>query len=218
MHIRHLQLAAPDLAAQQQFYRDSLGFAAVAATPAAITVQTGAALLTFTEAPDAAAGRYHLAFAIPANQLDDAQRWLAARAPLLAAEDGASRFVFPDWDAESVYCYDPAGNIVEFIARRRLADPSGAPFAAASVRGISEIGLVADDVQQQAARLQAALDLPIFDGAGSETFTALGDDHGLCIVVRRGRRWFPTPHEALGHGPITLTVGRGGGERTIQLA
>jgi hypothetical protein len=41
------------------------------------------------------------------------------------------------------------------------------------------------------ARLQNELGLAVYDGQGSDTFTAVGDDDGLFIVVKRGRIWYP---------------------------
>ncbi len=49
---------------------------------------------------------------------------------------------FIDWHARSVYFFDPAGNIVELIARDDLNDVADGAFSSRQFRNISETGLV----------------------------------------------------------------------------
>lgn len=48
---------------------------------------------------------------------------------------------------------------MELIARHTLSNTSDAPFSAASVINVSEIGVVDDDVEAQVAKLQKALNV-----------------------------------------------------------
>lgn len=52
-----------------------------------------------------------------------------------------------------------------------------------------------------------------YGGPGSETFTAVGDEHGLFIVVKRGRIWFPDTGKGAGMAPLEVEVSTGGGAR-----
>lgn len=174
----------------------------LAAAPDSFTVQAGATRLTF-RADAARAATYHFAFNIPENKLPAAKSWLAGRADLLT-QDGADEFASQTWNAQQVYFFDPAGNILEFIARHNLPNAAAGPFGPRDILGISEIGLPADDVQATVALLTHDLGLSPFKDQ-SDTFAPIGDDHGLFIVVRRGRHWFPTTTAADLH-PLAVAV------------
>ena len=189
MHIDALELLAPDLAALHAFYADRFGLPADLAA-ARLTIQVGTTRLTFAQAPPGWTGRYHYAINIPANQFAAAQAWLAARVPLVAAADGTATFFSHDWNADICYYLDPAGNIGELIARHTLASASGAPFGPAGLLAVSEIGLAVPDVPATVSDLTARLGIAPY-GDTSDTFAPVGDEHGLFIVVRAGRIWFP---------------------------
>ena len=212
MQIQDLHLATPDLSLQHAFYAQTLGLPALQATPESVTFRVGASRLTFA----AAAGRpiYHFAFNIPENQFDAAVDWLRRRVPLIADSAGTDIFYSEGWNAHNVYFYDPGGNIVELIARHDLPGATDRPFDAASLLNISEIGIAADDVPAQVAAIQERVDAPPFRGPGSDTFTPLGDDEGLFIVVQRGRIWYPETGKPAEHVPITMVVHDGKGRAT----
>src|SRR5262249_32817478 len=50
----------------------------------------------------------------------------------------------------------------------------------------SEIGLIVDDVPATAQQLARVVGVEQYRG-GSEQFTALGDEYGLLLVMKRGR-------------------------------
>jgi catechol-2,3-dioxygenase len=133
---------------------------------------------------------FHFAFNIPENRLDDAKAWLEPRVRLLA-RDGTDTFNFEFWDAHAVYFNDPAGNVVELIARHRLASASDARFDGGSLLEVSELGLPTPDVAGTVEFLERELGVPVFSGDRT-TFAAVGDERGLFIVVPEGRPWFPT--------------------------
>ena len=189
MHIDALELFAPDLAALHNFYADRFGLPAELAD-ARLAIQVGATRLTFAQAPPGWTGRYHYAINIPANQFAAAQAWLAERVPLVVAADGIATFFSHDWNADICYYLDPAGNIGELIARHTLASASDAPFGPASLLAVSEIGLAVPNVPATVADLTARLGIATY-GNTNDTFAPLGDEHGLFIVVREGRIWFP---------------------------
>lgn len=125
--------------------------------------------------------------------------------PLLRDEGGFDEFDFSDWGgARAIYFADPEGNIVELIAR-----PVARPELA-----LAEVGLPVADVGAAVAALETELDLPHYDG-DRETFSAVGDDGGLLIVVSVGRGWFPVRTPA-GPAPLAITIA-GAGTQAIAI-
>jgi hypothetical protein len=125
-------------------------------------------------------------------------------------------FYSESWDAHNLYFRDPAGNIVELIARHTLGNADAGPFSGASILGISEIGVAADDVRELVAELIERTGAAEYHGPGSASFSPVGDESGLLIVVARGRIWFPetgVPAEPL---PVTVTTERAGRPTTLR--
>lgn len=206
MRILELQLVTTALPQQRDFYAGVFGFPALRAAPDTLVLQAGSSRLTFT-ATDSLAGVYHFAFNIPENQFSAAKQWISRHVPLIALSSGADEFYSESWDAHMLYFYDPAGNIVELIARHTLPQTSDAPFAGSSVLDISEIGVAAEDVPARVAEIHARTGAAEYHGPGRDTFTAVGDEHGLFIVVKRGRIWFPETGKPAEHLPVTVVTG-----------
>ncbi len=190
MKIAQLQLHSRDLTAQQVFYNQTLGLPAHRHANE-LRITAGATELIFVPAPSNETGVYHFAFNIPENQFADAKAWLSTRVPLHRAASGQDEFDFRDWNAHAIYAIDPDGNIIELIARHGLPNANDKPFAGTSLLNISEIGLVTPNVRAQVEQLITQYGLPIYDGAGSDAFTAVGDEYGLFIVVAENRLWYP---------------------------
>ena len=201
MKITLLSLLAADLPAQRHFYGHVLGLPVAAADdPGSIKVEVGYSELRFGLAPPGPRPFYHVAFSVPHNQLDAAREWVQARTPLLPLPEGGYVADFVNWNAHAFYFLDPAGNVLECIARHDLPNARAAPFSAAGLLGISEAGLVVADVPAAVREIGAATAAPVFHrGPVREDFAAVGDDEGLLIVVRQGRSWFPTSHPAAVH-------------------
>ena len=106
-------------------------------------------------------------------------------------KDGADQFHFETWNADAVYFFDPAGNVVELIARHNLRNASKKPFSGDSILCISEIAYPVEDVTLFCQHLKAELKLKLYSG-DEKNFAALGDEDGLVIVVPVGRHWYPT--------------------------
>ena len=139
---------------------------------------------------------YHFAINIPANKIEEAKAWLASRVELIWIEPYKSDIAdFVNWHAKSVYFYDPAGNIVELIARFDLDNKTGEPFSSSQFLSISEVGLVVkeDELDKTAENLIQQYGLSYFDKQPPlPQFKAIGDDEGLFIIVPDKRNWFPT--------------------------
>ncbi len=197
--IAELELvSAAPLPAMRAFYGDSLGLP-VEERPGELTVTAGSSRLTFRPAgpdqagPDQGGAFYHFAFNIPENKIAAARAWQIERTPLIAPWETLRDPRFPDdvvhfrhWDAHSVFFWDPAGNLLEHIARHTLDNAAEGPFTSADLLCASEIGLIVDDVATTAATLRETFGLADYREA-SEQFTAVGDEHGLLLVMRRGR-------------------------------
>ena len=102
---------------------------------------------------------------------------------------------FNRWHARSVYFTDPAGNIVELIARFDLKDNIPEHFSSSQIRNISEIGLVfkSEVFDETVIKLTQQFRLGYFSKQPPMPhFKAIGDDEGLFIIVPEQRNWYPT--------------------------
>ena len=136
----------------------------------------GATRLRFAGGPPVCS---HFAINVAPQRFEEAVSWARERAELV--EDDVP---FEAWRARSAYFFDPAGNIVELIARERA--PGDELFLE-----ISEVGLPVADVGVAVDWLESELGLPYFSG-NRRDFAAVGDDRGLFIVVPVGRPWLFT--------------------------
>jgi hypothetical protein len=144
---------------------------------------------------------YHFAINIPANKIEEAKAWLNdRRTDLLWIEQYKSDIAdFTGWHAKSVYFYDPAGNILELIARFDLDNKTDEPFSSKQFLSISEVGLVfkEGEFEKRTADLLQQYQLSHFAKQPPlRHFRAIGDDEGLFIVVPENRNWFPTDKPA----------------------
>jgi catechol-2,3-dioxygenase len=182
VRIREVVLPAPDPEALAAFYGGPGEGAAAAA-------RFGATRVRFAPGPAVCS---HFAVNVPPQRFGEAVEWARERAPL-HRED----VPFPDWRARSAYFFDPAGNVVELIARERA--PGEDLFLE-----VSEVGLPVEDVGVAVEWLETELGLPHFDG-DRRSFSAVGDDRGLLIVVPVGRPWLFTDQPAP-DAPLRLTI------------
>lgn len=145
---------------------------------------------------------YHFAFNIPSNKIDEACIWLQQKTELLWLEESKSFIAnFTNWNARSVYFFDPAGNIVEFISRFDLEDNVDEMFSPSQLRCVSEIGIVFPlaSFDEENKKLLSSYPLKYFNKQPPlEHFRAFGDDSGLFIVVPENRNWYPTIDTASG--------------------
>lgn len=216
MRLLSVTLGTVDLPALRRFYVEAMELAAIEDTPDALALRVGWTTLRFERA-DRAPATAHFAFNIPPDSMDRAMEWLGARAPLLS-EEGVTRFEFASWNAQAIYALDPAGNVIELIARRRLSDRLGdAAFGAESLLCVSEIGIVTGDPPDAGRALCEAFELSIFSAADAD-FTTVGDDEGLLIIVPPGRAWKPTADVMSIPTPTRITLEGGEGSAAGEWA
>ncbi len=207
MKITQLRLPACNLQAQQSFYGKRLGLV-THWVDRDLHIQVGVTTLVFTQAPSNTSAAHHFAFNIPENQFAEAKAWLQTRVPVHFDSAGHDEFHFQSWNAHAVYALDANGNIIELIARHDLPNASTIPFSGAGLLNISEIGWVTADVQRAVEQLTTQYELPIYDGAGSDVFTALGDPDGLLIVVAENRLWYPDTGIPAQASPLSVSIER----------
>lgn len=184
-----LTLYTDRLLAQKEFYSKTLSFPLVQTDQTSFSVQIGKTRLQFKASNQAEPT--HFAINIPSHGMLAAQSWLKMRVPILPFQ-GKEVVDFSNWNAEAIYFHDPAGNIVEFIARRNLAIASAPTFKSNQCTCISEVGIGTNNIEQIYQQLQSTLKLPIYDGS-FDRFCAIGHEDGLFIVVNyKKKKWFPS--------------------------
>ena len=142
-------------------------------------------------------GSYHFAINIPSDQLENARMFLRGFTELLPDPDTGSEVIdFTAWNAHAMYFRDPAGNIVELIARHSLRDKNPKGFGPECLRCISEIGTPTISVQSAFNTLHDSLGIARYSG-NFTTFCAAGDEIGLIILTELDRNWFPTDTPSL---------------------
>ncbi|MCZ6574658.1 MAG: hypothetical protein O7C98_16010 [Planctomycetota bacterium] len=207
----HLKLHTHRLDEQRAFYSKTLGLPVVAESKQSFTIEAGGTTLEFEQASDQAAPFYHFAFNIPENKLAKAKQWLIPRCPLLRDSwTGADELFFEAWNAHATYFHDPAGNIVEFIARHTLQNARGGAFGVEDILYASEIGLVGDQ-EQLGEQIMGALGVRRYHH--SPMF--VGDEHGLFVLAPVGRPWIPERVKAAAVFPAEVTVA-GHGRQSLE--
>lgn len=198
---RSLTLPTLHLEKMEQFYGETLGLAADR-SPDALVIQVGRTKLRFFESESAAT--FHFAIDVPEGQTRDAQEWLQERLETVSS-GGIELHRFESWDAHAVYFFDPAGNIVEFIGRHTLPNAPTMPFHSASLLAVSEVGIPVDDVSAAVEEIEGSLGWRPYRDPASD-FAAVGSEHGLLILARTGRTWFPTEDMAALPFPAVLEI------------
>jgi len=213
MQIHTVTLKTAQLLPLAHFYAEILGLPTILAPPF-LKVNVGTGLLIYEE-ETAFTGNYHLAFEVPNNLVDGAQAWLSKRVTLLPDQEGVTRFEPSGrWNVTNLYFDDPAGNILELVARHDRRTEQNGPFAAHHLLNVSEVGVVVSHVPDAVAQLEQQYGLFPFNGQ-SDTFTAVGGHDGMLIIVPAGRGWFPVQRPAV-IAPLRLSFSSTGqSEQTI---
>jgi catechol-2,3-dioxygenase len=201
MHFKSLELFTTDVSSMVHFYRDVLACPVIEQANG-FSHQAGTTTVQWRQ-DNAATHHYHIAFTIPWNKVAEAIEWTAAKTPLLEVAPNQYLADFSAWKAKAFYFQDPAGNLIEFIGREPLGLEDSKPFDGGSLASVSEMGIVTDDVPLACRQLTELWDVPVFTRQQPTTsFAAMGDDHGLFIVVQTERHWFPTKLPAV-QAPLT---------------
>ena len=191
MEIKLLTLQTNKLEMMKEFYTQHLGFSICGENQNGFQIQVGTSILEFTNEKVAGEPYYHFAFNIPANQFQEAKEWLKGKTTLLL-EDGEDEADFSFWPAHACYFEDPAGNIVELIARYNENLNSESPFTVNSILNISEIGLIVKDAPMVGEQFKA---INIFDSDNdpvtnsSLSFMQDNNNDVFIILTSIDRKW-----------------------------
>lgn len=200
----HLLATSPTLLAD--FYGNVLGFPILQNSEKEITIQIGNTELRFSQtAKYASPPTYHFAFNISKNKLEKAIKWANQRVEILS-KAGQQIFHFKRIRAHAFYFYDPAGNIVELMAKRDLDNEARGDFGVSDILYATEIGLVVDDVLETAKKWQMKFGWGVYM-PGSKDFIGIGDAYYSLIIVKKDRIWLPTLTHKAESFPVEAEVG-----------
>ncbi len=209
-------LTAAPFAKMKEYYHGLLGFPVLAEERAVITFGAGLTPITFVKAtPEQGRPFYHFAFNIPENKLLAARKWQLQRTGLIVTPPRQRDPKFPDdvrhfrnWNAHSVFFWDPADNLLEYIARHDLKNTASDPemFSTRDILYASEIGFIVDDQPATATTLNKHLGLQVYP-QGSSFWWAMGDELGLLLCIPR-RKWGTPPDKVKTFGvyPTQATI------------
>ena len=210
MILQEIRLQTNRLFPLYHFYKNVLELPVTDDSDTHFTIHTGLSKLIFEKTEDLLSyPAYHFAFNIPSNRILQAHDWLKERTELLWIEDYQNYIAdFSNWNAQSVYFFDPAGNIAELIARGDVNDIVNEPFSSGYIRNVSEIGLVfpESDFKRSIEQILKDHKLEYFSKQPPlEKFCAIGDDEGLFIVVPENRSWYPCKDRPAGRFPMQIS-------------
>ena len=179
-----------------QFYHRLIGFPVVRQYDHSITFQTGQSYLTFQKTQTSKElPFYHFAFNIPENKILKARDWQSKRSSVIKSPKHMIDKALPkdirhfrNWNAHSIFFWDSAGNLVEYIARHDLNNAQTGDFSSSDILYTSEIAFIVEDVNQAAEHFKSNLKLKQYR-QGSEQFRAMGDEMGLLLLMKKGRVW-----------------------------
>jgi hypothetical protein len=195
MLLKEIKLQTNHLPPLFHFYKEILNLP-VKYENGSITVTAGKSVLIFEETDADVDPFYHFAFNIPSNKFEEAFQWMKGKSDLLWLEGYRSYIAdFVNWNAKSFYFLDPAGNILELIARFDLNDTVDETFSSTHIRNISEIGLAfpVKSFDNDVNKLLKQYPLSYFDKQPPMPhFRAVGNDEGLFVIVPENRIWFST--------------------------
>jgi catechol 2,3-dioxygenase-like lactoylglutathione lyase family enzyme len=218
MQINRVILQTSALKELTAFYKTAMGLPVDSKNENETSIIIGGTELVFRQV-SAADPFCHFAINIPANKIEEAKGWLSGRVELIWMDDYKSDIAdFVNWHAKSVYFFDPAGNIVELIARFDLHNKTDELFSSAQFLSISEMGLVIkeDEFDKSVTNLLQQYQLSYFAKQPPlPRFRAIGDDEGLFIVVQENRNWYPTD-KASGIFPMEIQFENNGEKYTLN--
>jgi len=189
MNISRLVLYTSHLDAQIDFYKNTLGVEIISESKHSAKFKIGSTLLELIYEKDAKP--YHFAINIPSYKEHEALAWLKQRVEVLK-HNGEELIDFINWNAKSMYFYDPDKNIVELIARKNLDIVANEEFSAKQFLEISEIGMAITDVAGAFKALNDIKETPLYFG-NLDWFCAAGDEHGLFIIIDKTKKgWMPS--------------------------
>lgn len=193
MKINQIELFISNYDETVLFYKEVLQFEGISESENFINFRVGSSVLTLHK-DEEHCYFYHFAFNIPPNLFRSAKQWIQERIPLLI-EKGEDEAHFIESKAEAIYFEDPAGNIVEYIARKETTpNVPEQHFHPKHVLEISEIGVSTDELKEFVDELiqlgaKSRNHVPI-SYVNFLNFIGEYEDGNFILVGPLGRRWY----------------------------
>lgn len=191
MRIIDLKLFTTKLNPVIDFYANAIQLPIIDQDNSQVSFQAGWTILRFQEYRASQSPVYHIAFNVPLSSIRHCLARLNQLKINIIPFEGKDIIEFPNWKARSVYFFDPAGNILEFIGRADRPDSEPPAYDTSIIECISEIGVPLEHWPDQSMQIQQQFQLPLYKAA-ADSFRPLGDPEGLLITVPAGRNWFLT--------------------------
>ncbi len=193
-------LTSVSLDVMKSYYVDLLEMELITHTTRELTFMGGRTAITFIRSYDAGDPWYHFAFNIPENKILAARDWQLERTPLIPTPSNKIDRGYPadvrhfrHWNAHSLFFWDPAGNLLEYIARHDMTNARSGAFTREDILYASEIAFVVDDQAAEARLLHQHLKLDPYP-ISTEFWWSMGDESGLLLCIPK-RLWGEnTPH------------------------
>ena len=195
--ILHLDLmTGTALTELKTFYTSLLELPLISEQAGSFMIRAGETTINFIHTNEkGAVPFYHFAFNIPENKILKAREWQLKRTQLSATPSSMVDNGYPadirhfrNWNAHSVFFWDPAGNLVEYIARHDLQNSSEGEFSSKDLVCASEIAFIVEDIAEPAEEIRSMFGLDQYR-QGDQNFQAIGDENGLLLMIRKGRIW-----------------------------
>lgn len=197
MEIIELTLLTNNLPETKKFYAQTFGFEINEETERSISFSIGTSKLNFELIEEKQNPKYHFAFNIPLNKIDQAIIYTNKRTHLIETEKNSFVTDFKNWEAKAIYFFDNNKNILEFITRKDLNNNSKKKFTKNSILNINEIGVVADEPLLTSDEIIKKTKTTFFSkGPKREDFSTVGNDNGLFVISNPHRKWYPTQEMA----------------------
>ncbi|HEX6180986.1 MAG TPA: hypothetical protein VFZ47_07040 [Chitinophagaceae bacterium] len=181
------------------FYEKTIGLNIISHSSDELAIQAGQSTITFTQTKiENYRPFYHFAFNIPENKIHKAMEWQKQRTPLINPRPNNQRdpmkevVDFSHWNAHAIFFLDPAGNLVEYIARHDLKNASAGDFSVKDILYVSEIAFIVSDVHHIGKQFLQNLSLKEYRPS-SDGFWPIGDEYGLLLMISEGVIWTGHP-------------------------
>ena len=190
MRITEILLKSANLDKMSSFYAD-LGLQIDKSVSDQISFQVGWTKIRFKLSDNHVP--YHYCFLIPSNKLEQALIWMQNFTSIITNEENSEITYFENWNAHSIYFWDPDGNIVELITRHDLDYTSHDTFNASEILGLNEIGLPTYNITGTQEFLSKSMGTTSWLG-NDKVFGTHGDLEGLLLLPNPEfkKTWYPT--------------------------
>ncbi|MGG0655736.1 VOC family protein [Rummeliibacillus pycnus] len=211
MKIEKVTLMISNFEQTVKFYRDTLQFTLIFINERCAAFQIRDSILEFINDYENNNYYYHFAFNIHANIFSKSKEWLSKRLTLLKEDDLDEIYFDGKTQANACYFEDPAGNIVEFIARSTSPKSDVHEFTTNNVLSISEISLTTSKIKETADQLNS-IGIPIRHGGELEStslnFMGEYEEGAFILLGPIGRRWLFSTKNSI-KSPIIIQTNKG---------